>query len=426
MNLTLSTHVATIVGALGCYAIVIVGTLRRIWSNGLSLHNCARDWALLALGTLALREIGCPESTWLLAGMGLHSLLVYNTKRLAAYAGMARSLFAGLALFALVCVLLQAGKGGGYFYRGIPRHTGPFDNPNNFGALLAAALVVVICFAARELGVNLERRGKLASFGPSGLWCVLVLIIGVSLQKTYSRGAWIAFMAGAAGAVTIGYRQCAASDEPVLSAAAASVVQCGRLVMSLICSLVAFAALHFRSADSLVIQRLLSPFDATDLSWVNRVHAWYGGTKMALDNPLAGVGWDRVEMMYGAFYAPADVNGPGAIGTNDYIALACGLGLPALLCFLVYMMCAVGASWHAPAAVHMEPRSEGSRIGMRGVFAGMCHMGDSEVVAAGVNVTLLVAAVFNGILFTTALGVLMWASASLMLDEQAGARLLRR
>ena len=27
-----------------------------------------------------------------------------------------------------------------------------------------------------------------------------------------------------------------------------------------------------------------------------------------------------------------------------------------------------------------------------GVFAGMCHMGDSEVVAAGVNVTLLVAA----------------------------------
>ena len=39
-------------------------------------------------------------------------------------------------------------------------------------------------------------------------------------------------MAGAAGAVTIGYRRCAASDEPVLSAAAASVVQCGRLVMS--------------------------------------------------------------------------------------------------------------------------------------------------------------------------------------------------
>ena len=47
-----------------------------------------------------------------------------------------------------VCVLLQAGKAAGTSIEEFP-DTLAFDNPNNFGALLAAALVVVICFAAR-------------------------------------------------------------------------------------------------------------------------------------------------------------------------------------------------------------------------------------------------------------------------------------
>ena len=58
---------------------------------------------------------------------------------------------------------------------------------------------------------------------------------------------------------------------------------------------------------------------------------------MMFDRPLMGFGWGQAESAYSKNYRPPQLDESAAIEMNDYFMLGISAGVPALLCFLVYL-----------------------------------------------------------------------------------------
>lgn len=63
---------------------------------------------------------------------------------------------------------------------------------------------------------------------------------------------------------------------------------------------------------------------------------------MMAHKPLAGFGWGRAESEYGKNYLPPGLDDSTAIEMNDYFMLGISAGVPALVCFVVYIWLALG------------------------------------------------------------------------------------
>ena len=72
----------------------------------------------------------------------------------------------------------------------------------------------------------------------------------------------------------------------------------------------------------------------------HRVAAWKAGFEMMRDHPF-GVGWNKTVSTYAQNYSPPE-NGAAAITTNDYLMLGTQIGIPALLCFISYVVMQLG------------------------------------------------------------------------------------
>jgi hypothetical protein len=58
---------------------------------------------------------------------------------------------------------------------------------------------------------------------------------------------------------------------------------------------------------------------------------------MMAEKPWFGYGWNQPERIYNQFYRPSNVPEGAAIQLNDYFTLGTTLGIPALLCFIIYV-----------------------------------------------------------------------------------------
>ncbi|MDE8344392.1 MAG: O-antigen ligase family protein, partial [Acidocella sp.] len=67
----------------------------------------------------------------------------------------------------------------------------------------------------------------------------------------------------------------------------------------------------------------------------HRAAAWRAGLEIMRDHPF-GVGWNNAVSLYDKSYSPPE-GGAAAITTNDYMMIGTELGIPDLLCFLVYV-----------------------------------------------------------------------------------------
>ena len=215
------------------------------------------------------------------------------------------------------------------YYSG-PRWMGLWDNPNIYGMLMGAGVMLAIGL----LPQNLKSEKHKTASGESGKWklffaiikfasgnmqstilLVAVALMGVGLMMSYSRGAWLG--------TTIG----------LLYLAWAYGKFKWRLVLTVI-AVAATAVVFFWGSTLDSAPWYVKRADLGRPSAQNRTAAWRAGLKIMRDHPL-GVGWNNAVKIYGEKYSPPE-GGPGALTTNDYLMLGTELGIAALICFVAY------------------------------------------------------------------------------------------
>ena len=269
------------------------------------------------------------------------------------------------------------------FYHG-PRWMGLWDNPNIYGMLMGAGGVLAIGLLAQmwnaECGMRNEEKQKAKTVLQSaiGNWKSAILLVaagmmGVGLLFSYSRGAWLGTAIG------------------LLYLAKVHGRFKWRFVLPVI-FVVAAAVFFFWNATSDTGPWYLKRLDLSRASAQHRVAAWKAGFEMMRDHPF-GVGWNNTLVTYEKGYSPPD-NGAAAITTNDYLMLGTQLGLPGLICFVVYVGLCLGAS--------ASRRQVGSKAEPAGETPAL-----PAIYRAGALV-MLVAFWFDGGLFKLATASVFW------------------
>jgi O-antigen ligase len=194
------------------------------------------------------------------------------------------------------------------------RWTGPFDDPNTYGTLMAVGVVLAV--GILKASVKFEAEDRMRS---SSLQLILFITAGmmaVGLVMSYSRGAWMGV------AVGLFYLAWAYGKLKL------------KLVLPAVLVATAVVCLCWKNtADDTpwYVKRL----DLGRPSAQNRLQAWRGAAQMMWDHPL-GVGWNNAITFYRDHYSPPE-GGPGALSTNDYLMIGTELGVPGLLCFVGYV-----------------------------------------------------------------------------------------
>lgn len=238
-------------------------------------------------------------------------------------------------------------------YRGGTRWIGPWDNPNSFGMLMGMGLVLSIGQILRELGSSGKTHAVWPTSGSPGflrlslvLHSIAVLLMGIGLIKSYSRGAWVGTVCGLIYLRQAWKRKHFLNDESVAQRADGLGMsnksnyfwfRRRRSAVVLLISLLIIGFWSFRYTEQRLVRRSLSVANVNDFSWRNRVEASVGALQMIADRPWFGFGWNQPGEVYDAFYRPAKMVEGYVIFLNDYFMLAMILGLPALACLLAYM-----------------------------------------------------------------------------------------
>jgi O-antigen ligase len=267
-----------------------------------------------------------------------------------------------------------------------PRWMGLWDNPNIYGMLMGAGVVLVVGLLALTLTLS-QPMGEGISRWTRALQIILLVAAGmmaVGLFFSYSRGAWLGTAVG------------------LLYLAKAHGKLKWRHVM-LGVGLLALGVLCFwgRTPDNApwYVKRM----DFGRPSAQHRVSAWRGALQMMRDHPL-GVGWNKAAETYEKNYSPP-VNGAAAITMNSYLMLGTELGLPGLVCFVAYVaLCFRSSRPHLTLA--LSPPAAGNGEGINSLLFTY-HSSLQTACRAGA-VVFLVAFWFDGGLFTLATASLFW------------------
>lgn len=295
----------------------------------------------------------------------------------------------------------------GSIYHG-PRWMGLWNNPNVYGMLMGAGVVLAIGLLAQKLkseGLKTEiEKGRTESrkrkpeirnlilrllhfFAAKDMagnsWnaslrvflFVAAGIMGVGLVMSYSRGAWLAT---AIGILYLAWFYGKLKWRYVLP-------------VVLVAATVVALFWHATSDDG---PWYLKRLDFSRPSAQHRVSAWRGAIQMMWDHPF-GVGWNRAVEVYEKDYSPPE-GGAAALTTNDYLMLGTQLGWPGLICFLTYVGLALKTENRKQKAETLQ------QFGNR-----KSEIGNQVACRAGA-IVLLVAFWFDGGLFTLATASVFW------------------
>jgi putative inorganic carbon (hco3(-)) transporter len=221
------------------------------------------------------------------------------------------------------------------FYRAY----GTFMQPNPFGAFVSwTALLAAGALAGTLLGWRQKREGgglSLEQLLWSGFLAAMLLLALAGLLASWSRGAWLAFAAGAAALAVFLPRQ-RALGLLLLGGALAAFVglwQLGLLPPSITARLTSFSLALPSSATSSIDVRGV---EFTDESYavVERLAHWQAALDMARQEPWLGVGFGNYEAVYPDV---AQVNWPHPLGHahNYYLNLLAEVGFAGLAAYLL-------------------------------------------------------------------------------------------
>ena len=409
---------------------------REVWLLGLvgiAAFAYALDYTQTAKSTQALTLVGAA-----MVGQGA-ALWEGRKKQEQCRRGSSGTVLSLIVLLAGAAVW-QGETGHLFQYRGQVRWSGPWDNPNIFGMLMGVGFVLAVGRLVQSQS-SAECRVVSAEFG-KWKWCALrwlrggfllaaVGMMGLGLVKSYSRGAWVAT---AVGLGCLGYqtmacrtRETGEKSLPALPANSWAASRGLRLAVILV-SLCVSAFWSLRSVEWLPARRVVSVGNVNDFSWRNRLAAWEGALQMMADRPWFGFGWNQPERVYDQYYRPARLTEGAAIQMNDYFMLGTTLGVPALMCFLMYVGLSLGASprfkVQNPKSGNRNPypsvrgpvdaaqdaecgRQRTELVGPPTLVLGLWTLDSAAVCRAGA-VVLLVGFWFDGGLFNLATAATFW------------------
>ena len=303
------------------------------------------------------------------------------------------------------------------FYHG-PRWMGLWNNPNDYGMLMGAGMLLAVGLLAASLKsirlrptparqevqgpksegkkqkAEMEKRKAVASGQQSvvgsqnplrslaavksaiGNWRSAILLVaafmmGVGLVMSYSRGAWLGTAVGLLYLVkAYGKFKWRWVLPPVL--------------------LIAAVVWFFWGSTSDKAPWFVKRADLGRPSAQHRVVAWKAGFEIMRDHPF-GVGWNKAVETYQKKYSPPE-GGAAAIATNDYLMLGTQLGIPGLACFVAYVALCFRKCPHL-TLVLSPPAGSGEGIKIA------CRAG---------TLAMLVAFWFDGGLFKLATASVFW------------------
>jgi len=295
----------------------------------------------------------------------------------------------------VLIVLLVAGAvwqtetGQVFEYRGRARWSGPWDSPNTFGVLMGAGAVLALGWVLRawRMGNGKWQISNLLRWLFTTLLVAAAGAMGVGLVKSYSRGAWVAVLVGLA---YLAWQSRRSRGWQMAN---------GKLWgMAAVIALLVIGFWSLRQAEGAIARRAYSIANANDFSWRNRVAAYEGALAMLADKPWLGFGWNQPERVYTSLYCPAKVDESMAIQLNDYFILGTTLGVPALVCFAMYVGLSLNPKSTAQRLKPGESKTTDFRLKTLDL-AAVCRAG---------AVVLAVGFWFDGGLFKLATGATFW------------------
>lgn len=240
----------------------------------------------------------------------------------------------------------------GRFYRAY----GTFEQPNPFGGYMNLTAMPAMGTVMGLLAVWRERRrGRPGDedlqsdhFRPFSGWLIYTLVCAVAaslgLVLSWSRGAWLGFLAGAAVLALFSTRHVRRGLGLLLVAAV------------MVSALLSFGATAGIGPARAVIDRLggfrdeftLGDVRGVDINDANysvleRLAHWQAAADMARDDLWTGVGFGNYESAYADY---ALINFTAALGHahNYYLNLLAEVGLPGLLAYMFFWLAMMGQS----------------------------------------------------------------------------------
>jgi hypothetical protein len=286
-----------------------------------------------------------------------------------------------------------------YEYRGSVRWSGLWDSPNIAGLLMGSGLTFCIGLGIKTWQAEQRYYGLGLNKNYIRVLCFIAgLLLAHVLLCSYCRGAWLGAICGAAYLIMKSERNAEVSRISWFN-------RSGLSVWSICIFIAVLCFWHSDWTGSRFVQRAFSVANQNDFSWRNRIAAWDGALQIIAEHPWCGAGWNQPETLYKQYYLLPKLNQETAIEMNDYLMLGATLGIPALLCFGIYI-------W---LSLKSEVGREKLEVGEQAVDANLpishfvFHTSDflSIVCRAGA-IVLLVGFWFDGGLFKLATASTFW------------------
>jgi len=311
--------------------------------------NCFWIYLLVGMGTLAYL-LGYPASTEPPGALTLVTGVVFGNAVAAwlRYQRMpSKEDYHHLFLLSILALLLLASMPGhishiqAFTYHGQSRWSGPWNSPNIYGLLMATGTVLATGGVVSSLGCQITGNSNVVicktdfkRWGMAFLCLAAASIMCCGLLHSYSRGAWLAMLCGAACLLWLNIQ----SPKPKVQSYWVSRLSKNWLPISVILtSMLVLSFWHSRQTEWPPVRRVLSIVNTVDFSWQNRLAAWKGALQMMAEHPGFGAGWNQPEAVYEHYYLLPKLTESAAIEMNDYLMLGATLGIPALFCFGMYL-----------------------------------------------------------------------------------------
>ena len=248
----------------------------------------------------------------------------------------------------------------GRFFRAF----GSFGQPNPFGGFMAMLAPLALCLTLASLLRWWHRRSK-GSFAAVAGHAVMSALLVAGLLASWSRGAWLAFVAAAFFMLLALPRHL--RHGLLLTGSALLLVALawsfGLLPESLSTRLASSTADYFAFEDMRGV-----PINDANFPVVERLAHWQAALNMATAHPWLGVGFGNYEVEYEQFRL---LNWPDALGHahNFWLNILAETGIFGLAAYASLWLCVLAWSWRARC--HPDPGARLVIVGLLGTWVSL-------------------------------------------------------